>query len=169
MRRFWLGLVLGALLLPLGTLTAAALGLMGTDTAPNPPLWEAKLARLAFTRSVARHADSVPNPVHPSEDQLRIGLRIYSGNCGGCHGFPNHPSSFGLSFYPRAKQFAETPPTRPDWQNYWIMTHGIRRTAMAAWVNELPEEKRWQVATFVSELGHLPPAVDSVWRRAGGD
>ena len=108
MRRFWLGLVLGALLLPLGTLGAAALGLMGTDTAPNPPLWEAKLARLAFTRSVARHADSIPNPVPPSEDQLRVGLRIYSGNCGECHGFPNHPSSFGLSFYPRAKQFAET-------------------------------------------------------------
>ncbi|HSR92327.1 MAG TPA: hypothetical protein VLK88_13575, partial [Gemmatimonadales bacterium] len=68
-----------------------------------------------------------------------------------------------------AKQFAETPPSRPDWQNYWIMTHGIRRTAMAAWVNELSEEKRWQVATFVSELDHLPPAVDSVWRQAGGD
>jgi mono/diheme cytochrome c family protein len=167
MRRFWLGLVAGALLLPLGTLTAAALGLMGTDTAPNPPLWEASLAHLAFTRSVERHADSLPNPVSPTEEELRIGLRIYSNICRGCHGFPNLPSSYGLAFYPRARQFADSPPDRPDWQNYWIMTNGIRRTAMAAWKHQLPEEKRWQVVTFLGSLKRLPPGVDSLWRHAG--
>ena len=141
---------------------------MGTDTAPNPPLWEAKLARLAFTRSVARHADSTPNP---GLAELKTSCASDSGStpaiAADVHGFPNHPSSFGLSFYPRAKQFAETPPTRPDWQNYWIMTHGSGGRRWRPGNIELPEEKRWQVATFVSELGHCRRRWTVCGRRAG--
>jgi hypothetical protein len=35
---------------------------------------------------------------------------------------------------------------------------------MAAWEGEIPDEKIWQVVTFLSRLRNLPPDVAEDWR-----
>ena len=61
-----------------------------------------------------------------------------------------------------------TPPRKPDWQLYWIVTRGVRYSGMGAWGGQVPDSTIWQVVTFLSRLDSLPPTIDSVWRKTGG-
>ena len=163
MRRFWLGLVAGALLLPLGTLAAAALGLMGTDTAPNPPLWEASLAHLAFTRSVERHADSLPNPVSPTEDELRL-VSGSTPTIAAVSWIPESSQQLRPRLHPRARQFADSPPSRLA----ELLDHDQRDSPDSDGGVETSASGREAVAgRDVSGLATVTAAVDSLWRHAG--
>ena len=46
-----------------------------------------------------------------------------------------------------------------------IVKHGVRYSGMAAWDGEIPEEKIWQVVTFLSRLRNLPPDVEADWHQ----
>ncbi len=43
----------------------------------------------------------------------------------------------------------------PENQNFYILQHGIRWTAMPGWRNVLSEQQTWQ--TFLSHIRDLPP------------
>jgi mono/diheme cytochrome c family protein len=92
------------------------------------------------------------------------GMKVYRDGCSGCHGDYQKPSHWGTTaFYPRVPQFAKNAPDRPDWQMFWIVKHGVRYSGMAAWQGEIPDEKIWQVVTFLSRLRNLPPDVEADW------
>ena len=61
-----------------------------------------------------------------------------------------------------------TPPRKPAWQLYWIVTRGVRYSGMVAWGGLVPDSTIWQVVTFLSRLDSLPPSVDAAWRSVGG-
>jgi hypothetical protein len=46
----------------------------------------AMMARRAFSASVARHAPRLQNPLSPSSDGLRAGLKLYRDGYSRCHG-----------------------------------------------------------------------------------
>ena len=169
MRRLAAAFVAGMLLVPAGAWVLALLGAWSVDATATPPAWEQAFARMAVGASVARHARRTPNPLRPSPDVLLAGAKVYRDACAGCHGGPSHASEWGSSdFYPRVPQFARTPPSKPDWQLYWIVQHGVRYSGMAGWGNQIPDSTIWQVVTFLSRLDSLPAAVDAAWRRVGG-
>jgi len=169
MRRPALAFVAGMLILPAVACVLAWLGAWSVDATATPPAWEQALARMAVQASVARHAPRTPNPFRPSLDVLLAGVKVYRNNCAGCHGGPSHPSEWGSTdFYPRVPQFARTPPRKPDWQLYWIVTRGVRYSGMGAWGGQVPDSTIWQVVTFLSRLDSLPPTVDAQWRKTGG-
>src|SRR6476660_9223437 len=86
---------------------------MGTA---EPPAWETTMARRTLTASVARQAPKAQNPLSPSSEVLRAGLKVYRDGCSGCHGDYQKPSHWGTTaFYPRVPQFALNAPDRPDW------------------------------------------------------
>ena len=66
----------------------------------------------------------------------------------------------------RVPQFAQNAPGRPDWQMFWIVKHGVRYSGMAAWDGEIPDEKIWQMVTFLSRLRNLPPDVEADWHQS---
>jgi hypothetical protein len=35
---------------------------------------------------------------------------------------------------------------------FWVVNHGIRYLGMGAWNGEMPDDKIWSVATFLSHL-----------------
>ncbi len=169
MRRLALAVVAGMLVVPAGAWVLAWLGAWSVDATATPPAWEQTLARMAVRASVARHAPRTPNPLRPSAEVLLAGLKVYRDNCAGCHGGPRRPSEWGSTdFYPRVPQFARTPPRKPEWQLYWIVTRGVRYSGMAAWGGQVPDSTIWQVVTFLSRLDSLPPTIDAAWRSVGG-
>lgn len=48
-------------------------------------------------------------------------------------------------------------------QNFYILQHGIRWTAMPGWKNALTEQQIWQLVTFLSQMHELPPAAKQVF------
>ena len=51
----------------------------------------------------------------------------------------------------------------PENQNFYILQHGIRWTAMPGWGKVLSEKQTWQLVTFLSHMRDLPPAAKQVF------
>jgi mono/diheme cytochrome c family protein len=51
----------------------------------------------------------------------------------------------------------------PENQNFYILQHGIRWTAMPGWKNVLTEQQLWQLVTFLGHMRDLPPAAKQVF------
>jgi mono/diheme cytochrome c family protein len=152
-------LLVGFLWLRLGFVDARA-------DAPENAL-ERAVAMPALDASVRRHASQLQNPVTATDDNLVAGMKIYQTNCAGCHGDIHQPhATFGDSVHPRAPQFLEDAPDMPEYQNFYIIQHGVRLSGMPASHNFLKEEEIWQVTTFLSHMDKLPPQVSEQWKAA---
>ena len=165
MRRFVLGFLLGLVLPAAAGIVAAFAGLFSVRASAKPPGWETAFARRAFDASVAREAPRQTNPIPATDEELRRGLRLFRGDCAGCHGDFEKPSDWGANFYPPVPQFTRNPPRRPDWQIFWIVKNGVRYSGMGGWDRQISDADVWRVAAFLSRLESLPPSVDAEWKR----
>ena len=169
MRNFILGVIVTLLLLFLGGLAIATLGLLPTNADSTPPKIESHFAMSALDASMERHAPRVTSPVPPTDENLIDGMKIYTMNCAGCHGNLDHkPSDFGRSFYPPAPQLIVQPVDDPEWHIYYAVRTGIRYTGMPAWNKTLSESDMWKVTAFLSRIEKLPPAVQDYWKKSTG-
>jgi mono/diheme cytochrome c family protein len=55
----------------------------------------------------------------------------------------------------------------PENQNFYILQHGIRWTAMPGWKTVLSDQQIWQLVTILSHMHDLPPAAKRVFAEAG--
>lgn len=130
---------------------------------------EQKIAMPALDASVDRRAPGVKNPLEPTEANLTAGMKVYQSNCSSCHGDIHRPHGmFADALYPRAPQFVEDAPDMPEYENFFIIAHGIRLSGMPAWKQSLSELQMWQVTTFLSHINKLPPPVSELWKTAAG-
>lgn len=166
MGKFIGGIVFAAVVLGLAMLLFTYLGYMPVNADVAPGKVETYLAGHGMDASVERHAPKLTNPAQPTEDNLLRGMLIYNMNCAQCHGAPTRKQTLGNGEYPPAPQFTEDPPDMPEHQNYWIIKHGIRYTAMPAWGKMLSEDDIWKVTTFLAQWKKLPPAVKSRFETA---
>jgi hypothetical protein len=90
MRKFLLGFVVWILTLPAGAFAAAWLGWLPTNANATPSTLEKAFAHVALDRAAARHAPHLVNPVASAEENLMAGMRLFRGDCAGCHGDPNN-------------------------------------------------------------------------------
>jgi len=166
MRNFALGVVITLLVLVLGGLAAAMLGLLPTSADATPPRIERRIAMSAVDASMERHAPRVTNPVPPTDDNLIDGMKIYVMNCAGCHGgLDNKPTPFGQSFYPPVPQLILHPMDDPEWFIFFVAKHGVRWTGMPAWGKTVKDDDLWKVTMFLSRIEKLPPAVQQVMNK----
>ncbi|MBI3477112.1 MAG: cytochrome c [Acidobacteria bacterium] len=171
MRKLLTGWVLGVVTVPAVIFGTAWLGFLPTQAETAPPAWEKAFAQMALNNYVARHAPRTQNPLPLTDENLLAGMKIFRDGCAGCHGDPNGTSDYGASFYPNVPQFAKTPPRLPDYQLFWIIRNGVRYSGMSAfdqqWQNDaaVSDNNIWKVATFLSRLESLPPAVDAEWHK----
>jgi mono/diheme cytochrome c family protein len=169
MRNFILGIVITILVLLIGGLGAALLGLLPTRANVAPPEMESHIAMSALDNSVERHAPRVNNPVAPTDENLIEGLKIYTMNCAGCHGgVDRQPSVFGRSFYPPAPNLILHPPDDAEWHVFYVIHNGVRYTGMPAWDKTLPDPDLWKVTAFLTRIEKLPPAVQDYWKKSSG-
>jgi mono/diheme cytochrome c family protein len=119
--------------------------------------------------AVDRRAPEIKNPVDSNDPSLIAGMKIYQTDCASCHGDVNHSRAMlADSLYPRAPQFVEDAPDMPEYQNFYIIQHGIRLSGMPAWKQSLSEQQMWQVTTFLSHMDKLPSSVSDQWKAAAG-
>jgi thiosulfate dehydrogenase len=169
MRNFILGIIVTVIVLVVGGLGFALLGLLPTRANSTPPEMEVHLAMSALDNSVDRHAPHTNNPVPITDDNLIEGLKIYTMNCALCHGdIDRQPSVLKHSFYPPAPSLLIHPPDDPEWHTYYVIRNGVRYTGMPAWDKALSDTDIWKVTAFLSRLDKLPPAVQDYWKKAGG-
>ncbi len=169
MRNFILGVVITLLLLLLGGLAIATLGLLPTNADSVPPKMERRIAMSAMDASMERRAPRVTSPMPPTDEHLIDGMKIYTMNCALCHGgLDNKPSSLEHAFYPPPPPLILDPLDDPEWHIYYAVRTGIRYTGMPAWNKALSEQDMWKVTAFLSRIQKLPPAVQDYWKKSTG-
>ena len=133
--------------------------------ADNPPSkMEAIIAGHAMDASIARAAPKATNPVAADESNLVAGARLYRDHCALCHGDPVHPTSLlADSLNPPPPQFMNDMADMPENQNFYILEHGIRWTAMPGWKRIMSEQQIWQLVTFLSHMHELPLRAKQVF------
>jgi mono/diheme cytochrome c family protein len=169
MRNFVLGMIVTLLVLGLGALAVATLGLMPTNADAIPPRLEHRIAMSALDASMERHAPRVSNPIPPTDENLIDGMKVYTMNCSTCHGtLDNKPSPLEKSFYPPVPQLILDPLDDPEWHIYYAVRTGIRYTGMPAWSKALSDQDIWKVTAFLSRIQKLPPGVQDYWKKSFG-
>jgi thiosulfate dehydrogenase len=169
MRNFILGIVVTLLVLVLGGMAIAMLGMLPTNANAHPPHFEMHIAMTALDASMEKHAPHIENPVPATDDNIIAGMKIYTMNCAVCHGgLDDKPSSLQHQFYPPAPQLILHPLDDPEWHIFYAVRTGIRYSGMPAWENVLSPDDMWKVTSFLSHLDKLSPGVQQYWKTATG-
>lgn len=165
MGKFLLGVVVTLLILILGGLGFAMLGMFPTAANVPPPHLESHIAMSAVDASMERHAPHLTNPLAPTDQNLEDGMKLYTMNCAVCHGgLDRKPSSLAGSFYPPVPNLISDPPDDPEWHTFYTVRTGIRYSGMPAWDKTLSEQDMWKITMLLSHLDKLPPAVQDYWK-----
>jgi thiosulfate dehydrogenase len=166
MRNFIRGVIVGALALAAGIYGYARFGFLDLRADQTPSALEQHIMGTAMDESTDRHAPEQKNPLQATQENLLAGARLYRDKCSDCHGSPINPNSdYGRSFYPRVPQFMKQAPDMPDRENFYIIKHGVRWTAMPAWGNIMTDSEIWQVVLVLNRFEKLPPEVDQELRK----
>ena len=169
MGKFVLGVIVTLLVIVLGALGFGMLGFFPTRANLAPPHLESRIAMGAVDASMERHAPHLTNPVTPTDPNLEDGMKLYTMNCALCHGgLDRKPASLGNSFYPPAPNLVTDPPDDPEWHVFYTIRTGVRYTGMPAWDKTLSPQDMWKIASLLSHLEKLPPAVQEYWKTSFG-
>jgi len=169
MRNLILGAVLALLLIAIGTVIAANLGMLPTTANSEPPRWERRFAMGALDAAVERHAPRVSNPLPKTDETMIDGMKLYTMNCALCHGgIDQKPATLAHSLYPPAPQLIMHPMDDPEWRTFYVIRTGARYTGMPAWDKALSEQETWKITAFLSNLNKLSPGVQDYWKKAAG-
>lgn len=153
-----LGMVLTGAALSAGGLLFAWSGLVPISASSGHwPITE-RFLQFSMHQAVETHAIGVEKPPLSDPALVLKGAGHYATGCAPCHGAPGEARSL------IALQMTPKPPFLPlqvqDWtheQLFWIIKHGIKATAMPAWVSLERDDEVWAMVAFVAELPVLSP------------
>jgi mono/diheme cytochrome c family protein len=164
MGKFIFGVIVTLVVLVLGVVGFALLGLFPTPANVEPSHLERRFAMSAMDASMERHAPRIVSPLTPTDQNLEDGMKLYTMNCALCHGgLDKKPSALANSFYPPAPNLISDPPDDPEWHIFYTIRTGTRYSAMPAWDKTLAEQDMWKITMFLSHMDKLPPAVQQFW------
>lgn len=123
------------------------------------------LLHTTMIRSVRARAGAAPIPFSPQ--QVEDGFRMYDAHCVMCHGAP------GVARPEWVKGLTPPPPYLMDAARRWspgelrfIVSNGIKMTAMPAWKFSRSEEQLSGLVAFLEKLPDLSPAQYARMRAA---
>lgn len=165
--RFIIGLLLGLAIIPIAVYFYFSQGYapVAIDSPPMP--FEQELAEVALDARIQREMPRGAPPVQPSDGNLVAGAKLFSEHCGGCHGkLDKPPSPFAKSLYPQPPWLLDPNSKSGDQAAavYWVVTNGIRLSAMPGFKNLLTDEQRWQVSQTLVNSHKLPPTARALLR-----
>jgi thiosulfate dehydrogenase len=167
MARLFLGIILGLVLAPIAVLGWFRYGHPPVAVADPPLSQERALTSIPLHARIDREMPATA-PIQPTEENLVAGAQIYTAQCAACHGFHNHPSSFGAHMFPSAPPLWEKHHNGevvgvsddPPGETYWKVANGIRLTGMPAYKDILTDTQIWQVSLLLANADKpLPPAA----------
>lgn len=110
-------------------------------------------------RSIAVRSKSVVPPVDLADPQrIAAGGKLYAALCTACHLAPGmKKTDLSRGLYPKAPQLAYGTDLSPA-EEFWIIKHGIKLTAMPAWGRTHDDDQLWSVVAFLNKMPLLDPA-----------
>ena len=163
MRKFFGGLVLGLVVLPILTFLYFYLGYAPVATSAPPMLFERRIARAALHARMNREMPTTA-PMAADEVNMTAGAQIYHEHCAYCHGLPEQPANASAKgMFPKPPQlFVKMVTDDPAGETYWKVSNGIRLTGMPGYATALSERQIWQVSLLLANADKLPPATRDV-------
>jgi thiosulfate dehydrogenase len=162
MKRFFTGLIVGFLLIPVIFVLLVVTGRMPVATSdPSFPL-EKFLAGAGQFARIHKEAPKLDVSGYTPADLLN-GADVYQKNCAVCHGLPQQPET-GVAkgmFPPPPQLFTEKDSVveDPPGVTYWRVKNGIRLTGMPGFHASLSEQQILHVTALVERADKLPPEV----------
>jgi thiosulfate dehydrogenase len=164
---FIIGLILGAISLPLAVYFYFATGKAPVATAAPPMPFEKGLARKALNAKIRREMPQTV-PIKADEPNLAAGAKVYQDHCAVCHGLPGQPeTAIATGMFPRPPKLMEGKGVTDDepGESYWKVANGIRLTGMPGFRQRLSETEMWQVSLLVAGADRLPNTVKDTLSR----
>lgn len=129
---------------------------IGAD-APHSGLVYGTLDQLR-ERAIANYARGTTVPADLTEPKrIATGAGLYTEMCSGCHLGPGLPKSeMAQGLYPAAPELARVTDRTPE-QQFWIIKHGVKLSAMPAWGKTHNDEMIWDMVAFVRQLPSMSP------------
>lgn len=161
MKKVILGIILGWVLVPVGTLIYFKAGMVPVATAAPPMPFERTLARIGLSTAIDKEAPKSA-PFTPDEQAYLAGAQSYRQNCAVCHGLPQQsPTAIAKGMYPRPPQLftGHGVTDDPPGETYWKVANGIRLTGMPGFKPSLSEAEMWQVSLLLANADKLPAPV----------
>lgn len=152
---------LGAVaLLAAGVAAAGIVGALGVyNIGADSPHFAVTRAVIAFVRerSIAVRDGDVTVPPLNDPKHIADGASDYDAMCTSCHlapGMSDNEMRPGL--YPKPPRLADFP-AQPAAEQFWIVKHGIKMSAMPAWGKTHSDEEIWNMVAFLQTLPSLTP------------
>jgi mono/diheme cytochrome c family protein len=87
------------------------------------------------------------NPFAGQVAAAEAGAKLYTRNCGSCHGRAGRGTGSVPALSKGVTQAAK------DGEIFWYITKGDVDNGMPSWAG-LPAQQRWQIVTYVKSLGN---------------
>ncbi len=108
--------------------------------------------------AIAHHARNIAVPADLSDPKrIEAGAGLYQEMCTGCHLGPGvEPSELSQGLYPQAPELAKST-DRSAQQQFWIIKHGVKLSAMPAWGKTHNDQLIWDMVAFIRQLPKMTP------------
>ena len=121
----------------------------------TPGVLETFLAKLVLRQARSQQAN-LPNPFPPTEQNLQEGREHYEKQCAFCHGLDGEgQDQSGLQFYPPVPSLVDIEGEMTDAQIHFLITRGIRYTAMPSFAKVFSPEETWKIVLWAKHLSRL--------------
>ncbi len=109
-------------------------------------------------RAIVHHARDIVAPADLNTPaRLAAGAGLYNEMCSGCHLGPGlEKSEISQGLYPPAPELAK-PSQRSAAQQFWIIKHGVKLSAMPAWGKTHDDQLIWDMVAFIRTLPKMSP------------
>jgi mono/diheme cytochrome c family protein len=138
-------------LLGVGASVWAFSGFVGVAATDKDNALVAWFLHTTYQRSLDRQSSAITVPDDLVNDvNVRAGAHLYAQHCVYCHGAPGvrlDPIGAGIS--PRAPDLLAAKRHNGPQSTFWVMRHGVKMTAMAAFGKSLDDSQLWQLAAFL--------------------
>jgi mono/diheme cytochrome c family protein len=110
-------------------------------------------------RSIAAHASEIEVPAIFDNASLEEGFEEYDEDCTVCHGGPGvEPAEFAEGMQPEPPDLAMVADELSPAELFWIISNGIKMTAMPAMSGLHSEDEIWAIVAFVKQLPGMTAA-----------
>jgi thiosulfate dehydrogenase len=160
MKRFWIGVVLGVILVPAIIVLVVYSGVLPAAANSSAMRFEPLLANLGLGARIARQAPA-RDVSNVSTSDLVAGADVYQKHCAVCHGLPGQQQGpVGAGMFPTAPRLFSPDGMVTDdsaGETYWKVKNGIRLSGMPSFEKVLSDDQMWQVTAVVKRADKLPP------------
>ena len=131
---------------------------MNWSAVAKPGLAETKVSGYILSCWVRSHVGEQPNPFRATAENLRKGESDFNEHCSSCHGLDGSgQNQMEADFYPPIPKLTPDTQKWSDAELHFIISNGIRMTAMPGFGKKHGSEEIWGMVIWVRHLAQLSP------------